>query len=270
MGEIALERQILEGAMRRDQGQGRRHLVELPALYPHPAVLDDVDAAESVRAGEGVDGADQLGGRHLRAVESEGGTSFEGDGELCGGPAPVRGRRGPLESVLRRRHPRILQRPALGGATPEVLVHRIAVRNAGDRDTPLMRERERLLARDHVVADGRQDLQIGREHSERHLEADLVVALARASVRDVLRVELSGHAYDLLGDARTSEARHHWVFALIEGVYPDRGNQVLGREPFHRAHDPHVRGSGETSPVGDADQVLLLSDVHDHGMHLEA
>ena len=63
-------------------------------------------------------------------------------------------------------------------------------------------ERDRFLARDRVVADRRQHLQVGREHGERHLEAHLIVALAGAAVRDRRGPDLTGDA------AITSSAMH--------------------------------------------------------------
>src|SRR3990172_4872889 len=67
--DLTLEREVLDRAVRRDERERARHLVELAALYAHAAVLDHVHPPEPVPATERVDRAYQLGQRRGRAVE---------------------------------------------------------------------------------------------------------------------------------------------------------------------------------------------------------
>ena len=92
---------------------------------------------------------------------------------------------GVVVDVLGRCVPQILEESGLDGAAPDVLVDRER-RLLGhvDRDVVLLGERDGLLAGPRVVADRCDDLEVGGEGAEADLEADLVVALTGAAVRD--------------------------------------------------------------------------------------
>ena len=51
--QVALEGQVLEVCVRRDERQRGRALVDLAALDPHTAVLDHVESSEATGAGDG-------------------------------------------------------------------------------------------------------------------------------------------------------------------------------------------------------------------------
>src|SRR5205807_8240443 len=59
VAQVTLEGQVLEIGVGHEQGQGAGALVYLPALEPHPAVLDHVDAAPPVGAAHPGDLTDQ-------------------------------------------------------------------------------------------------------------------------------------------------------------------------------------------------------------------
>ena len=65
------QHEILEGAVRLDEDERRRGLVELPALDPDHPVLDHVDSADPVPAGAAVQLVDELVQRQLVAVERD-------------------------------------------------------------------------------------------------------------------------------------------------------------------------------------------------------
>src|SRR5437879_12176803 len=52
---LGVEHHVLEGPVRGVQDDGRRRLVDLARLDSHEAVLDHVDAADAVQAGQTVD-----------------------------------------------------------------------------------------------------------------------------------------------------------------------------------------------------------------------
>ena len=66
--EIARDDELLELAVRGVQDDRRRRLVDLARLDPDQPVLDHVDAADAVRAGNRLEALDQLEERHLDAV----------------------------------------------------------------------------------------------------------------------------------------------------------------------------------------------------------
>ena len=61
-----------------------------------------------------------------------------------------------------------------------------------DRQALLLGERDRLVPGHARVADRREHLEVRRERADADLEADLVVALAGAAVRDRARRRGSG------------------------------------------------------------------------------
>ena len=122
MSQIALQRQILQSTVSHDQRQRSRDLVDLPALDTNTAVLDHVDPAEPVAPAERVHRPDQLCERGRFAVDRDGDALVEPEHDLRRFGWTRARRRRPLEGLLRRRHPLVLQRAALGGSTPQVLV----------------------------------------------------------------------------------------------------------------------------------------------------
>ena len=67
--EVTLEGQVLEVGVGGQEGQRAGALVDLPALDPHPAVLDHVEAAEPGRAGQPSDLGDERVRLERPAVE---------------------------------------------------------------------------------------------------------------------------------------------------------------------------------------------------------
>jgi hypothetical protein len=118
MGHLALEGQILQGPVGRDERERPGHLIELARLDPDPAVLDHVHPPETVPAAERVHGSDQVRERPEVAVEHHGNASLESDGDLGGFGGPLRHGGGPGKRILGWRHPRILERAAFGGPPP--------------------------------------------------------------------------------------------------------------------------------------------------------
>ena len=58
------------------------------------------------------------------------------------------------------------------------------------------------------------NLDVRIKHEDARLEAHLVVALARAAVRDVLRAELVRRVHKVLGDQRPGQRGHERVLVL--------------------------------------------------------
>ena len=147
------------------------------------------------------------------------------------GRAPVDGRvLGVVVDVLGRRVPEVLEEAGFHRAAPHVLVdgERRALGDV-DRDGVLLGERDGLLPRPRVVADGGQHLQIGCQRGESDLEADLVVALAGAAVGDDAAAVLAGRVHQVLDDQRPAQRRHQRVAVHVERVGLDRRQAVLRR-----------------------------------------
>src|SRR5439155_16571419 len=93
---------------------------------------------------------------------------------------------GPRVGLLRWLVPGVLDYPRLDAAPPQVGIHRIGA-GRGHRygNLVLLRVPDLVVARHAPLAHGGDDLQIGRQRLDRHVEADLVVAFAGTAVGDV-------------------------------------------------------------------------------------
>ena len=170
-----------------DESRRGRGLVDLAALDAHEAVLDDVDPADAVLAGQRIEVLDEFQWRLGDAVDRHRHAPIEGDDDL-GGRFHIRRILGVLVQVLDGRGPRILEEPGLQRAAPDVLVDRVrALLRLLNRQVVLLRVHDRLVAGQREVAHGRDARELRREGGNRRLEPHLVVALAGAAVRDAVR-----------------------------------------------------------------------------------
>ena len=95
----------------------------------------------------------------------------------------------------------------------------------------------RLAGGQLPFADRGQNLQVRRERLDRHVEADLVVALAGAAVRDGGGAVLARHIDQRLGDQRAGQRGGQRVAALIERAGHQRGEaKGLGEFAAQVAH----------------------------------
>ena len=234
-----------------EQHRGRR-LVDLPRLDADEAVLDHVDPPHTVFSTDDVQGLDQVDAALLFAVEADGHAFDERDLEL------VRGRRDllrvgrPLVDVAWRTTPRILEHTCFDRAAPKVFVDAVwALLRGLDRNAVLARVVDLLLAGHvHPAAHGRDHREIGRERADGEVEADLVVALASAAVRDKTRVLGTGGVDEQLREQRSSERRRERIALLVQRTR-------LQRRPHEVAHED-VAGVLDDRLTGPARDRLAL------------
>ena len=259
--------------MRGDEQQRARALVALAGLDAHDAVLDHIDAAVAVAAGDLVGLDDEVEQRHLLAVEGNGQALLERDDDGLGLGRAVLEVAGHRPDVRGRLVPGVLEHAALDGAAPEVVVDGVG-----------------LLVRDghgHVVggrplhlgvaggqvpdADRGDDLEGGVERADLGLEADLVVALAGAAVRDVLGAGGVGDVDDVLGDQRAGQRGEQRVDLLVLGVGLDGVREVLVGVLLAHVDGLGVDGAHVEGLLLDPGEVLLvLADVAADGDDVEA
>ena len=153
----------------------------------------------------------------------------------------------------------VLDPLALGRAAPEVVVDRVRRRlgAALDRDAVLARVGDLLLAAHLPAADRRDDLELGRERRDGRLDADLVVALARAAVGDRVAAVLARVVDGELGDQRPAERREERVAEAVDGVRLDRRRDEVVRELLARVDD--LGGDGAELQRLALDDVVVLA-----------
>ena len=181
-------------------------LVDLAALDPDEAILDVIDPPDAVGAGELVDALDEGDRVEPLAVEADRNAALELEQEVDRRGRVRRGH-GPRVGIGRRRGPGVLEDARLAGAAPHVDVDGVGAR-LRDRELDAARGRvvDRLVAREaHADPHRRDDLEGRVQRVDRDVEADLVVALARAAVRHgvgALRCATSTRSWAMSGRAR--------------------------------------------------------------------
>src|SRR5215217_4148865 len=248
---IAVQGQVLQVAVGGDHRQGPRDLVDLAALDAHPAVLHHVDPPEPHLASGLVEGGDDSGQPHLGPVNRRRHPGLEADHHLTG-PAGRPRRDRPLEGLLGRGQPWVLEHPGLDGPAPQVLVdrERLGLGDPAQVDAVLVGVLDCLGPAHGRIPDRGQDLQLGGQGADADLEPDLVVALAGAAVGHRPGPPAPRLLDQQLGDQGPRQGRHQRVAALVEGVGPDGRDQELGREPLPAVHHHGVAGPGGQGPLG--------------------
>ena len=236
--EVALEADRLEVLVGEDEGEAGRALVGLAALDADPTVLDHVDATPAVGADDVVERIDHLEHAEPAAVDLDRTALLEADDDVARlGGRLLRQR----PHATRRHRPRVLHLAALDGTAPEVVVDGVhLLLRRLDRDVVAVGVEDRLLA-GHPPAPHRGDhLEVGRERTGRHLEAHLVVALARAAVGDGVGALGSRGGDEVLDDDRSRQRGHQRVAALVERVRGERRRDVLLGELLAGVDDHRV------------------------------
>ena len=125
MQHFALEHQIFQRFVRKNQRHGGRRLIALTAFHAHQAVFNHVDAAIAVLAGNSVQFVNNAQIAFLVAVDGIGNATGKRQLNVLGLVGSLRGVRGHGVDVRRRFGPRVLQHAALDSATPQVVINRI-------------------------------------------------------------------------------------------------------------------------------------------------
>ena len=122
---------------------------------------------------------------------------------------------------------------------------------------------DRVLAGEPPHTDRREHLEVRCERAHRHLEAHLVVPLARATVGDGVGTVLAGRADEVARDDRARQRGDEWVLALVERVGLERGRDVVAGELVLRVDDDRLdRARGERAATDRLPVVVSrLADV---------
>ena len=269
--ELARRHERLQVAVRRVEHDGGRRLMDLARLDAEQPILDHVDPADAVVAGNRRDGGKELDERHGHAVQRHRHTRLEGQLDVRGIARSVLDRARELEHVRGWLRPGILEHAAGDRAAPQVGVrpvrvlqrrcHRYAAgRGVGDRLRPC-----------HVpLARGREDAQRGVERAHREIEPRLPVALPCGPVRDGGRPLHRGEIHERLRHQRTRERGGKRVLALVERAGLQGREHEAAREGV--AHVEHMGADrpGRQRPLAHLVQLAALTEVERDGNDLGA
>ena len=212
-----------------DERQGAGNLVALAALEAHQTILDQIQTAKAVVAGDLVERDDDLGELHLLAVDGDGLAGLKLDLGVGRGIGRVLGVLGHNPGVVKRLVPGILQVTALDGAPPQVVIDGIGVvvGTLGNRHVVGVGVGDLVRTALQIPLTNRGDnLELGVEGLDGGLKTNLVVALASAAVGDIGGAELVGDLDELLGKQRAGQGGEQRVLVLVHGV----GGDGLGQE----------------------------------------
>ena len=263
---VAGEGHLLQGLVGHEQRHRRRRLVDLPRLDAHQPVLQHVYAPHAVLAGQGVQGRDQLHRPHLAAVQGHRHPLLEGHLHIGGGVGrAVEGPR-PLEGVLGRLLPGVLQGPALHRASPQVHVHRVGA-GLGDRhgDAVALGVFDLPLPVHVPLPHRRHDAQVGRQGLHRHVEAHLVVALAGAAVGHGRGPLLPGHLHQQPGNEGARKGRGQRVVPLVDGPGTEGAEGVFAQEGLASVTPDELPGTGGQGAGLERLAVAVHAHVHRQG-----
>ncbi|THX43602.1 Bystin-domain-containing protein [Aureobasidium pullulans] len=241
-------------------------LVAATRLETDEAVLDNVDTANTVLAGNGVDSKEELGGigDSLAAGELslDGQTLLEVKDKVLGLLGSLGGVDGQLPHVLGGSDVGVLEDTGLVTAVGQILVHAPGLALcAGDGDAGLLGVVEEILATlEAVVEDGvapwGNDLDGGLQGVEGQLEADLVVALTGAAVRDGETALLLGDGNLGAGNDGTGERN-----VLVDGIALDSGPAELLDELLAEILNVALLGTNLEGLLAGSIKVLLLANI---------
>ena len=205
--------------------------------------------------------------RQLFPVEGRGEALFEADLDVLRLVGGVLGGCSQLEHVFRGLVVGVFEWTCLDGAAPEVLVHAVGGLFRGRDGDAVLLGVGHLLGAVHVpVAHRGDDGQVGGDGGRRHVEADLVVALARRAVGDVGGPDLPRGLDQLLRDERARQGRKERVFSAVERVRLYGGGDVLVRELRLRVAHEGVRGAYPQCLRPHVVGGLSLAEVHVQGV----
>ena len=201
------------------------------------------------------------------SVDRDRHAALEADADVLGLVGRLLGPRHELEDVVGWRLGEVLDRAPLRGAAPDVVVDRVrrGLGPALDGDPVLAGVGDLLLAAHPPLAHRSDHLELGVERRDRRLDADLVVALARAAVGDRVAARGAGVLDGELRDQRATERGEERVAAAVEGVGLDRRVHVLAHELLAGVDQDRVAGAEVAGLAGDHVPVLVgLAEVHGH------
>ena len=255
--------------MRRVQDAGGRRLVDLARLDPHQAVLDHVDPADAMRAGNRCQAANQLRERHRHAVDFRRHACLEFDLHVSGRVRTLGRRLGERIDFLGRLGPRILEHPAFDRAAPEVSIGAVRAVN-GDRHGNAVRAGVRdLIGPRHPPDPSWCDDSNGWiERARRDVDPDLVVAFAGAAMGDGARSFQARDLDQLLRNQRPAERRRQRILVFVDRSRLERRQDVLDRELVAHVDEVSPRRPDRQRACPHIVPLFPLPEVERHRDHL--
>ena len=217
--------------MREHDQRAAGSLVAAARLHADEAILHQVDAPDPVLGADRVQRLEQLERLHLLAVDRDRHALLETDGHFAGLVGRFRGTLGQHPDVVRRGVGRIFERPAFVRDVPDIAVAAVDLGGrCRDRHVVLAGVLDGVLARNDVpFAPWRDHRQLRRQRLVGQLEADLIVALAGAAVRQGVAAGGERDFHLLLGQQRPGDRGAEQILVLVDAAGAHQLPEILAR-----------------------------------------
>ncbi len=166
----------------------------------------------------------------------------------------------------------IFQHAAFVAQVPDIAVAAVNVFGGLlDRDIVCARVVNGFFARDDApFAPRSDDLQFRSKRLGRQLEAYLIVALARTAVCEGIRAKFLGELHLALREKRPRKGSAQQILMFVNGTRAQRGPDVTRDEFLAKILDVCGTRAGGERLLARRFQILLLTEIADHGDHLAA
>ena len=266
---IGRQGEALELLVGLDQQQQPRGFVDLPALDAHNPVLDHVEPAEAMAAGQGVGATDQAHWIEANPIDAHRVALLKTDLHQLG---LIRSRvhtHGEGIDLLGRLHVGVFEGAGLDRAAQQVEVDRIGRLLAHRRgDAAALAVGDRFLPAHAPLPRRREHLEIGGQGADGHIETHLVVALTGAAVGHRIGPHFPGDLHQPAGNQGPGQGRAEGIAPLVESIGPDRREGEFGDEGFDQVSHNRLAGAGIERLAANRLELIPLAQVGGEGDHL--
>ena len=263
---VAVEDELLELLVSLHEDGPAGSLIDAAGLHADDTVFHDIDDADAVLAAQLVELADDIGDLHSLAVESLRYAGLKGQGDVSDLIGSLHGSLAQdQEMVIVGSVCGILELEAFVADVPEVPVTAVAaVGGEGKLDAVRLAVRDLGFTGVHGplgASPGSDDIEVGSQSLDAHLETDLVIALAGRAVADRGRAFLAGDLDKLLGDQRTCHGSTQQILVFIDGMSLYAGDNILIGKLITYIQNVELLGAAVFCAFLEMIQLLFLSAV---------
>ena len=219
--------------------------------------------------GQGIGATNQLNRCQPLPIDGDGQALLKADVHIFWRLGSRSHRNGHGVDLLGRLDLGIFEGTGLNAATQQVEVDGIGGLLAHRcRNAPAFAVGNGLFATHAPFPGGSEHLEFGRQGTDRHIEAHLVIPLTGTAMGHGIGAHLPGHLHQASGDQRSSQGGRQGIATLIEGIGPNGWKRKLANEGFDQIFHPGLTGAGIQGLETDRLEFIALAEIGGQGDHL--